>query len=56
MTQVTRQRHAYVSPYLRLPARTLAEAQAEQQGDAVAVAPSEPEPEDKPPANDRQKE
>jgi len=53
MTQVTRQHHGYVSPYLQLPVRTLEQAESELQADA---APSVPEPEDRPPANDRQKE
>jgi len=53
MTQVIRRRHGYVSPYLRLPARTLAQAESDHQADA---APPALKPEDKPPANDREKE
>jgi len=53
MAQVTRQRHGYVSPYLRLRPRTLEQAETELQADA---APSAQKREDKPPANDRQKE
>jgi len=53
MTQVIRRRHGYVSPYLRLPARSLAQAESDHQ--AVAAAPA-PKPEDRTPANDREKE
>ena len=53
MTQVSRRRHGYVSPYLKLRRRTLAEAETDSRADSAAPVPK---PEDKPPANDREKE
>jgi hypothetical protein len=52
MSRVHRQHHGYVSPYLEVPARTLAQAEADRQEDAAAP---ESKSEDKPPANDREK-
>jgi hypothetical protein len=51
MTKVNRRRHGYVSPYLLLPARTLAQVETDRLADAAEPAPK---PEDRPPAHDRE--